>query len=304
MAIGETRGLDKQVAEKYSEYSDIYEVDHELYGIVGMDLCSYFSFGFALMPSIEKIPHYSTDMFEALRLEKLIEKQGLLEEYLRALTAEGCERKTATAEQRCRAALKVPYVKFPAPPPDDTPHAEPQAPAPLIEQEVSEEPPKAEEDSVETPEAEEAAPQLPDDWWLTYYLGECVPLVFHDAEGQIIETVEAIWDRDNIFSIDQTPLKVDGVALGDLVEVRWEEGDLTPIFVRVKENFGFKKIKVDLSMLEAKSQSRFVQSLRDTVYDFRLDEKVLIITYYGDPDWLLEKLAGWDVSWKLVGAED
>src|SRR5207248_1951387 len=122
--------------------------------------------------------------------------QGLLEEYISALIAEGGERKSATAEQRCRAALNVPYVAFPAPPQDETHPPAPEAPPPFIEQENSEESLKAEEDvgetpeveeeSVATPEAEEDAPQLPEDWWLTYGWGERVPLVFYDDKGERI----------------------------------------------------------------------------------------------------------------------
>lgn len=159
-----------------------------------------------------------------------------------------------------------------------------------------------EENAGETQGAEEGASSLPDDWWLTYCLGEHVQLVFHDAEGQIVETVEATWERDNIFCIQQTPLKIDGVSLEDAVEVRWEAGDLTPIFVRVKEKSSCKKIRVDLSMLNAKSQRHFVEALRDKVFDYRLGDNVLVITYYDDPDWTLELLAGWDVSWEFIEA--
>jgi hypothetical protein len=205
-------------------------------------------------------------------------------------------------------------VAFPAPPPDDAPRSAPQPPAPLIGQEDSGETLKAEadsektleakEDSVETPEAEEDAPQLPDDWWLTYYLGERVPLVFHDAKGQQVETVEAIWERDNIFGIQQTPLRVDGVSLDDSVEVRWEEGDLTPIFVRVKENFGYKTIRADVSSLKARSKSLFVESLRFHVCDTRLAQDVLVITYRDDPSWIVEELVGWNIPWKFTDAQD
>src|SRR2546423_15231982 len=100
MAIDGKRELDRQIAEKYGEYGEVYEVDDELYGIVGMDVRTYFTIGFASSPMIEIIPHYCTDMFEALRLEKLIEKQGLLAEYISGLFAQGGDRKSATAEQR------------------------------------------------------------------------------------------------------------------------------------------------------------------------------------------------------------
>ena len=314
MTIDGMRELDKQIAEKYGEYGEVYEVDDELYGIVGMDVRTYFTIGHAFSPVIEIIPHYCTDMFEALRLEKLIEKQELLEEYISALIAEGGERKSATAEQRCRAALKVPYVAFPAPPQEETLPPAPQVPAPLIELEDSEETLKTEEEVVETteaveesvatPEAEEDAPQLPEDWWLTYGWGERVPLVFYDDKGQLIETIEAVWEQDNIFGIYQAPLRIDGVSLDDSVEVRWEEGDLTPIFVRVKEKFGYKTIRADVSSLKKRDRSSLMNSLFYNIYNLRLVGDVLVITYRDDPGWIVEELINWGIPWKFTDPED
>jgi hypothetical protein len=297
MIIDEKRELDKHVAEKYGEYGEVYKVGGELYGMVGMDLRTHFTLGPASSPAIEIIPHYSTDMFEALRVEKLIQKQGLSDEYIRALIVEGGDLATATTEQRCRAALMVPYVKPSLSPLADTRRWPTQTPQQVTEQESSEK-------SAEPPEVVPAAPQLPDDWWLTYYIDEHVPIVFYDGAGKV-ETVEATWAKDNIFRIEQTPLRVDGVSLWDCVEVRWEAGDLTPIFVRVKEKSGYRTIRADVQGLGKKDKAHVEESLLGRVADYRLGEDDLVLTYdYNSPDAIVDLLNGWNIPWEFADKED
>jgi hypothetical protein len=122
-------------------------------------------------------------------------------------------------------------------------------------------------------------PQLPDDWWLTYLPGEKVPVIFNDTSGEI-ERVEAIWAGDNLFEIRQVPLHVNGVSLDDVIEVKWEEGDITPIFDRVNEKSQFGTIRVDVKKLSGKGRRSLVEYLGRSIASHRVDGAAMVISYH------------------------
>ena len=45
VALDELRQRDWKIASKFGEYGDVYEVEGELYGLIGMDLRTYFTLG-------------------------------------------------------------------------------------------------------------------------------------------------------------------------------------------------------------------------------------------------------------------
>ena len=60
MSLDEQRQRDLKIAQKYGEYGDVYEADGELYGLIGMDLNTYFTLGPNPWASVEIVPHFSS----------------------------------------------------------------------------------------------------------------------------------------------------------------------------------------------------------------------------------------------------
>lgn len=278
MALDEQRQRDMRIARKYGEYGDVYEADDELYGLLGMDLNTYFTLGPNPWASVEIVPHFSSDMFAVRRLEKLIEKRGLLEEYGQLLNAVGANMQSATVEQRCQALVDVPYT-IPPPPPDPVVEMPPAAPPIAVPPDPVLVLPATLEEKPTEVEPKRDLPQLPDEWWLTYLPNEEVPVIFKDDNGEI-ERIEAIWASDNLFEIRQEPLRVNGVSVDDVIEVRWEEGDLTPIFDRLNEKSQFGTIRVNVKKLSGKSRRSLVEYLGRSIASHRVDGAVMVVSYY------------------------
>ena len=147
-------------------------------------------------------------------------------------------------------------------------------------------------------EPKRALTQLPDEWWLTYLPDESVAVIFQDKNVEI-ERVEAIWaGEDNLFEIQQVPLRVNGVSLDDVIEVRWEEGDITPIFDRVNEKSQFGTIRVNVKNLSGKARRSLVEYLGRSISDHRTDGGVMVIAYYDyDP---IAKLDYRGLDWEFA----
>ncbi|HSS20883.1 MAG TPA: DUF4265 domain-containing protein [Pyrinomonadaceae bacterium] len=104
--------------------------------------------------------------------------------------------------------------------------------------------------------SERERPQLPDDWWLTFTRDDRVPVIFQDKNGEV-ERIEATGAfEDNLFELKQTPLRVDGISYYDCIEVKWENGDLTPIFDRVNEKGGYGTVRVQAGKLSQKDEAK------------------------------------------------
>lgn len=280
MSLDEARQRDMKIARKYGKYRDLYEVDGELYGTVGSDLATYFAIGPAYELTIEQVPHFSFDKFAVRWVEKLITRSGQWEEYVQILEAAGASLKDATIEQRCEAVLELPYSP---PPPPEEPIVEEPPVTPVFEAEPEDVSASAEAEVQKPAEAEQTheRAELPDDWWLTYVDGEHVPVIFEDKNGEV-EKVEAIYrPADNLFKLMQTPLRVNGVSLYDYVEVRWEQGDLTPIFVRLDERDGYGTVRVNVKMLSRKARRILMDSLYSEMVGPRFDDGTLVFTYWG-----------------------
>jgi hypothetical protein len=101
MALDSLRELDRRVADNFGLFHDFEEEEGELYGyqIVRYDNCKH---------EIEDrriIPRFSADMSSASEVEQILKEQGTFEDYTRALEADGVNIRSASPEQRCRAAL-------------------------------------------------------------------------------------------------------------------------------------------------------------------------------------------------------
>ena len=185
-------------------------------------------------------------------MEKLIEKSGQLEEYVQLLVGAGADLQMATIEQRCQALLEVsPTPDFPPPPPEPitiNPTVLRSVDAVYERIVISSSTDTIVEAEVEKPAEVEPTRELPyppDDWWSFYVLGEKIAVTFVDKNGEI-EKVDAVYENEaNLFSVRQTPLRIDGVSYYDTIEVRWEDGELTPIFERIHEKEGYGTIRVD-----------------------------------------------------------
>ncbi|MCU1266470.1 MAG: hypothetical protein JWM21_2788 [Acidobacteria bacterium] len=299
MAIDKQRELDKQLAQKYGGFIDIWEPGGELVGLVGMDLRTYFAIGPLSSVYPEIIPHYTSDMFETLCLEKLVGRQGQREEYINVLNAEGGDLKTANAEQRCRALLKLGYRP---PMPSEAPFFPPPLAEPVAVVKEALPQPELEPAPAPEPEVEPGpdAPQLPDDWWLKYAPDEHVPMAFQDIKGGT-ETIDVRWAwQDNLFEIVQTPLRVNGLSLGDYIEARWEEGDVTPLFARIHSKEEYGTIRVNVQKLRPKLRQHLIKSLVGLIGSYRLDGDVLALTYRGESEDVTEVLDHEDVDWEFA----
>lgn len=284
MALDELRQRDWKIASKFGEYGDVYEVEGELYGLIGMDLRTYFTLGPNPWASVETIPHYSSNPFEVRRMEKLIEKSGQLEEYVQLLVGAGADLQMATIEQRCQALLEAPYT-IPPPPPEpitDQPYSFEIVDAVYERIVISSSTDTIVEAEVAKPAEVEPTRELPyppDDWWSFYVLGEKIAVTFVDKNGEI-EKVDAVYENEaNLFSVRQTPLRIDGVSYYDTIEVRWEDGELTPIFERIHEKEGYGTIRVDLKKGSRKRRKNLIGRLDIELP--RYDGDILVFTYWG-----------------------
>lgn len=301
MPLTELRQLEMKIAQKFGEYGDVYDTDGEAYGLKGMDLRTYFTLGPNPWASIETIPRYFSDEFETRRMELLVEKSEYWDEYQQILNAAGVTLKEATLEQRCNALLKVRYT---IPPPVDEPLPKERVSKKRMVETVPEpaaEPPPAQDQEIETvPEVEElrVLAELPDDWWLTYLPDESVLITFVDKNGEI-ERIEATWAYEgNLFKLRQTPLRVNNVSFYDYIEVRWEGGDLTPIFERVHKKDGYGTIRINLKGLGGKARTTLIDRLGYSISLPRFDGDVLVVSYWNDD--LVAKLEDRDLDWEVA----
>ena len=76
-------------------------------------------------------------------------------------------------------------------------------------------------------ESEESQPMPPDAWFIDSYAKGDVSVNFYDIYGKV-EAIPATWMESNIFSLDETPLRVNGVSIEDQVEVEWRGDEITP----------------------------------------------------------------------------
>ncbi|MDX6383691.1 MAG: hypothetical protein QOK48_1264 [Blastocatellia bacterium] len=300
MPLTEQRQLEMKIAQKFGEYGDVYETGGEVYGLKGMDLRTYFTLGPNPWASIETIPGYFSDEFETRRMEMLLEKGGYLDEYHQALNATGVTLKEATLEQRCNALLEVRYT---IPPPVEEP-----LPTKRVSKkrkvEATPEPaetphvPDREFETVSEVKERRALGELPDDWWLTYLPDERVLVTFIDMNGEI-EKIEATWAYEgNLFKMRQTPLRVNGVSFYDYIEVRWENGDLTPIFERVYKKDGYGTIRINVKGLSRKARGTLIDYLGYSMDHHRSDGDWMVVSYWNDD--LIPKLDYRGLDWEVA----
>lgn len=298
--------MEMEIARKFGEYGDVYETNGEAFALIGMDLRTYFTLGPNPWASIAIVPRYFTDEFETRRMEKLLEKSDQWADYHQILKAAGVTLKEATLEQRCNALLEVRYT---IPPPVYEPLPEeripkkrlPQKPVVEIVQKPAPDVPPAQVKEVETvPKAKEirALRELPDDWWLTYLHDERVPVTFVDKNGEI-ERIEATWAYEgNLFKLRQTPLRVNDVSFYDYIEVRWEPGDLTPIFERVHGKDGYGTIRIKVKGLSRKARRTLIDSLGYSISNQRFDGDLMVVSYWNED--LVPELDARGLDWELA----
>lgn len=116
--------------------------------------------------------------------------------------------------------------------------------------------------------------RAPDEWFIESYAKDDVRVNFYDIYGKV-EAIPAFWMEDNIFSLDETPLRVDEISIEDLVEVEWRENEIMPYFLRIKEKSIFRTFRVPLSREDA-TNKRLVNFLKTNTYSYRIDQDVFL----------------------------
>jgi hypothetical protein len=131
-------------------------------------------------------------------------------------------------------------------------------------------------------EPEESRSRPPDEWWTDSYAKGNVRVNFYDIYGKI-ESIAATWSEDDIFEfeLDETPLLVNGVSIGDIVEVEWRLGEVTPYFVRVNEKSPYRTVRVELNKSDA-DNPRLKEFLRNSTSSPRIEGDVLAFSVFED----------------------
>lgn len=141
----------------------------------------------------------------------------------------------------------------------------------------------------------------PDEWFTESYAREDVRVNFYDINGNV-EAIPAFWMEGNVFSLDETPLRVNGVSIEDLVEVEWRKNEITPYFLRVKEKSTFRTFRVPLSRGDA-TNKRLKNFLETNTNSYRIDEDVLAFSIDKDDELLMEKMAWMRAEFDLWAEE-
>jgi hypothetical protein len=149
---------------------------------------------------------------------------------------------------------------------------------------------------------EDSQPIPPDEWFIESYAKDDVRVNFYDIYGKV-EPIPAFWREGNIFWLDETPLRVNGVSIEDVVEVEWRENEITPYFVRIREKSNFRTFRAQLSSKDA-TDKRLVEFLKTNTYSYRIDRNVLAFSVYrdaGDP--VMEVIEWLTVKFDIRGEE-
>lgn len=131
-------------------------------------------------------------------------------------------------------------------------------------------------------EPEEHGATPPDEWWADSYAKGNVRVNFYDMHGRV-ESIAATWSEDGVFEFElaETPLLVNGVSIGDVVEVEWRPGEVTPYFVRVKEKSPYRTVRVEISRPEA-NNPRLKEFVRRYTSGPRIEGEVLAFSVFED----------------------
>lgn len=124
----------------------------------------------------------------------------------------------------------------------------------------------------------------PGGWFAAVADGAPQFVAFRDIEGGT-ELVEADWVKENVFDILAHPLLVDGVSMGDRVEVSWEAGDPTPRFLSVRRPGGQRTVRVRATEHEVERFLHHVKEYKEEGLDifawgYRYERGVLVFGVY------------------------
>jgi hypothetical protein len=108
----------------------------------------------------------------------------------------------------------------------------------------------------------------PEEWFAAFADGRKQHVAFRDINGGT-ELLEAEWIEENVFLIRELPLLVDGVGPYSSVEVFWEEGDVTPRFLRAAGEPDCRVVRVPAYDCDVEQLTALDDEL-DRDYFFRL----------------------------------
>lgn len=191
------------------------------------------------------------------RIEQHIRSKNLFSDYDAALDRFGYDRANLSAAECARAALTVlPY---------------PPLPQEVCYFNVL--------DDEGNPMPLRLQPTIPSDAWFWHVAnGRARVARFPTTDGGI-ETLPVRWLKENIFVVNDVPLRVNGVSQFDRVLVEWRDDDPIPFFKQVAKNEGYRTVRVTLT--DANSErylDRFVAENEPNLGRYRYEDGVLAFT--------------------------
>lgn len=232
-----------------------------------------------------------------LKIKDYVRSKGLSEEYEAALLRLGYNFRTAPNEILIGVALSIiPYPRLRGGDVGEEPATAVATQLPDI--------PIALPSSATLPPKDPAS-MPPAQWISDVAEGMRQEVTFPTVNNQV-EIVRVEWMRERLFRVEEVPLRVNGVSLYDLVEAEWRDGESTPHFKRVVENYGYRTVRAIFNpSASLDSILKFAKMNAEEPMKYRCEERILVLTVRkpGLSDFEKEWLDILQVTWNYTDTQ-